>query len=663
MVNRQAVSAPAACVASALWVFLVWRLAGMPDPGGMGRFLPLAWAVCAAVSYGCERSTAPQVSMAVFTLFALFWRVVPWGWQGASAAAVAGLLAMGLAVSGQRMGVIRAILPAAFLMIATVPFTSDEVRFAEIASEIAGTDGYRFESRPGDPSPGDSHHTVVYPLILAPGAFLGPTGIRIMGLLPLVGCLLMLRALLVRAGTPSPGRTTAMAALLMPGFALLGPALSGWTAAAAICAFALLPGGRAGLWGTLLLGGFLIALKMRYAGAALGMFVCWFLENNHGNRRRLLVPLAVLGLAVVALAVDRLLLDGAVLWARYGNSATLSAIGMNLFRRPEVLFRSAFGMLLDTEAGLLPKAPWVICALVGLPILKRSGGVLYGRLALPALFYIAVHLVWSGEGWHGLPSPATRVFLPMVPLLAASLSMVLERGATRLLISLSVAVSALTAAVPTSRFNLASGTDNLTGLIGTASQGVSMIRWSGSALLLWLLLAFAVFLLARHDRATGLKVLLLGVALAFALPAHPGRTEAEEAGALFVHGAMIHPMNPDPGERIHWFFSKERTLVLDHPAQRIYMPGGACSFRASGGPGALLVAGSDTIVIETDLLPLPEAFRTMRGENGIPDRPENREMVVFTIDLPGRSTLAIPEGGAPVYIDWFETACEPGEAE
>jgi len=662
-VNRPALKAPVASLAAGVWVFLLWRLTGMPDPGGMGRLIPISWAVCSLVSLGLGKRFPAACSMAVFTVFSMFWRVVPWGWQGAAAAAVSGLILMGFALAGQRMGIIRGILPMAFLMIATVPFTSDEVRFSEIASDIAGTDGYRFEARPGDPAPGDSHHTLVYPLILAPGTFFGPVGIRIMGLLPLIGCLLMLRLLLAGGGLPSPGKTAVMAALLMPGFTLLGPALSGWTAAAAICAFALLPRGHRGFWGTILLSAFLIALKMRYAGAAAGMFVCWYLENNHGYRRRLLVPLAVLGFSVTVLAIDRYLLNGGVLWIRYGTTETITAIGMNLFRRPSMLLRTAFEMLLDAEAGLLPKAPWVIAALAGMPLLRKSGGDLFGRLALPAFFYIAVHLVWSGESWHGLPSPATRIFLPMVPLLAASLAMVLGRSTTRLLLGLSVAVSSGLSAVPISRFNLASGSDTLMRLIDAASQGVSMVRHSETAIILWTLFAFAAFLLARHDRATGLTVLLAGGALALALPARPGRIEAEDAGPRIAHGAMIHPMNPDPGERAHWFFSKQRTLVLDHPGQRLYMPCGRLSFRASGEPGAMLVAGDDTIDVHTDLLPLPGAFHQLRRGSAIPDRPENREMRVYTLTLHAPATFSIPEGGTPVYFDWFEIPRETGGGE
>ncbi len=658
--NRQALKVPVASLAAGIWVFLAWRLAGMPDPGGMGRLLPLSWLLLAAVSHGCGNSSRIAFSMALFSLFSLFWRVIPWGWQGAAAAAVSGLLVMGFAVAGQRMGILRAILPVAFLMIATIPFTSDEVRFAEIASNITGTGGFRFEARPGDPAPGDSHHTPIYPLIIAPGTFFGPVGIRIMGLLPLIACLLMLRALLIRGGTPSPGMTTVMAAFLMPGFTLLGPALSGWTAAAAICAFALLPAGRRGLWGTLLLGVFVSALKMRYAGAAVGMFVCWYLENNRGYRRRLLIPLAVLGLAALLLIIDRFLLNGEVLWLRYGNTGTLAAIGINLFKRPSILLRSAFEMLLDAEAGLLPKAPWVIAALVGMPLLKKAGGKLFGRLALPAVFYLAVHLVWSGERWHGLPAPATRVFLPLVPLLAASLAMVLERKTSRLLIGLSVGISAMLAAVPTSRFNLGWGTDNLMGLIDAASQGVSMVRPSESALLFWTVFSSVAFLLVRRDRETGLKALLAGGALALAIPQHPGRMEAEEAGPQFAHGAMIYPMNPDPGERTHWFFTKQRTLVLDHPGQRLYIPGGRITFSASGEPGAMLVIGDDTIDAQTDLMPLPTAYLPLRRGSAIPDRPENREMREHTLTLRGPATVTIPEGGPPVYFDWFEIAPEVG---
>lgn len=654
MVNRPSLKAPVACLVAGIWIFLAWRLAGMPDPGGMGRLIPLSWVICSLLSYGCGKSTPAALSMAFFTIFSVFWRVIPWGWQGAAAAAVSGLFVMGFAVAGQRMGIIRATLPVAFLMIGTVPFTSDEVRFAEIASEITGTGRYHFEARPGDPAPGDSHHTRIYPLILAPGTFFGPVGIRIMGLLPLIGCLFMLRALLVRGGVPSPNTTSVMAAFLMPGFALLGPALSGWTAAAAVCAFALLPAGRRGFRGTLLLGAFLVALKMRYAGAAAGMFVSWYIENNHGYRRRLFIPLAALGLLVLFLAIDRFLLNGSVLWVRYGNTGTLAAIAMNLFKRPSMLIRSAFEMLLDGEAGLLPKAPWVIAALVGMPLLRKRGGTLFGRLALPALFYIVVHLVWSGESWHGLPAPATRVFLPLVPLLAASLAMVLERRTSRILVGLSVGISAVLAAVPFSRFNLGSGTDNLMALFDTASHGVSMVRPSDAVLIFWSVFAFVAYLLARRDRETGLKALLAGGALALAIPQNPGRIEAEEAGPLLAHGAMIHPMNPDPGERAHWFFSRQRTLVLDHPAQRLYLPGGRITFRASGEAGARIVIGGDTIDVHTELMPVPTAFLPLRRGSAMPDRPENRAMGEHTLTLPGPAIMTIPEGAPPVYFDWFE---------
>lgn len=651
---KDALRVPGICLLAAGWTFLVWRLAGMPDPGGMGRFLPLSWVLCAAMSVSCRRGGTILVSMAVFTLFAYLWRVIPWAPYGASAASAGGLLATGLSAADRRFGVVRAVLPAAFLMTALVPFTSDEVRFAEVAAGITGANGYEFTSRPGDPAPEDSHHTIVYPLIIAPGIMFGRVGMRIMGLLPVIGCALLLQVILKRSGSPFSGPAAAAAVLLMPGFTLLGPALSGWTAAGAICAFAFLPGGKKGFWGTVVLACFLVALKMRYSGAALGMLAAWYIENSHGRRKLLLLPLAALVLAIVVIILDRVLLDGGLLWVRYGNIETLMAIEMNLLHRPAMLVRSAFHMLFDMEAGLLPKAPWIIAALAGLPLLRRADGRLFMRLALPALCYALVHLVWTGESWHGLPAPATRVFLPMVPLFAASCALVLDRRTTRILVAVSIAISAFVAAYPEARFNMASGTDNMMRIVGASGTGVSMIRPSDPLIILWAAFtAMAVFLVVKNN-ATCLKVLLLAVAFALALPAFPGRIEAEDAGPSIVHGALTYPGNPDPAERLHWFFSRERMLVLSHHDQFLMIRGGQpVSFSAAGAPGALLIAGTDTIDVGSDLREMPGAYRMMRKASVLPDRPENRIMNVYCIDAPRPFTIRIPRDGLPVYFDWL----------
>lgn len=655
--SRKTLKAPLLCIAAGAWTFLVWRLAGMPDPGGMGRLLPGAWVLCGLLSAGRREVRGIGAALAAFTGFALLWRCAPWGQPMAAAASVAGLLHQCLQNAGERRGVIRGILPAAFLMAGTVAFTSDEVRFSEIAAEISGADSFHFRQRPGDPAPGDSHHTLIYPVLLAPGAPLGPPGIRTMGLLPVIAGALLLKLILERTGAGSPREAAVAGVLLMPGFTLLGPAMTGWAAASAICGFALLPKGWKGLAGTAVLGLFLMAMKMRYAGAAGGMALVWFLENTRSAKVRVMVPLALAGLAGAVLALDRLALDGALIWTRYGNTETLMALRMNLLHRPEVLLEGTLHMMLDFEAGLVPKAPWVLAALTGIPLLRRTDRTVFRRLALPGILYAAVHLLWTGEAWHGLPAPATRVFMPMLPLLVAGLSRVWDRRTTRLLLALSLAVSALTAAIPGARFNLALGTDNLLAALNVRGQWVSMVRPDAAAVALWALLAGTATALCRLNHGTGLRTLLLAAALVLAIPWHADRFQAEEAGPDRVHGAGLYPADPDPAQRQFWFFFRERLLVLDHPYQSIMVEGpGTLRFRACGSPGAALLLGEDTLQVESDLLPLPGAYLPMRRSPEIPDRPENRELTEYSLDIPGPLEIRIPPDGQPVYLDWLEVS-------
>lgn len=655
MVKLQRIPAPVLCVGAGIWTALVWRLAGMPEPGTMGRLIPLVWLVSALMSPGCRGTVRVLAPMAVFTGFSLFWRVVPWGYQIASAGSVAGVLAMGLAGAEKRFGLIRALLPPALLVIATLPFTGDEVRFSEIAGSLAGGRGDQFVHRPGDPAEGDSHHTPVYPLLLVPGIPLGPPGVRIMALIPVLLCGYLLRTLMARNGLPRPGLTAAAAVLLMPGFSLLGPAMTGWSAAAIISGFALLPGGKPGAAGTFALALLLVAIKMRFAGAAAGMVAAWYFENTRGFRSRVWIPLGLSAGLVLLLAVDRTLLNGGLFWLRYGTSDTVSLILINIFQRPGVILGTFLHMLLDVEAGLLPKAPWVLAAGAGVFALGRRSPRLFLRLALPAVFYLVVHGIWTADAWHGLPAPATRVFMPVLPLLAVSLSTVVNRRTTGVLLALSLAVSAMTAVVPESRFNMALGYDNLAGLLEIGGLSVSMLRPSPEAVLLWLILSVALALAARGGRGTGLHVLLLAGAVVSALPGRANRTEAELMPPGMAHGAMLYPENPDPILRSLWFFSRKRLLALENHHQYLLVDGGnRLTVQAAGLPGATLIIDRDTICVESRLMPIPESFSSLRAGTSIPDRPENRAMGRYTLPIDPPVLVRIPSGGAPVYIEWVE---------
>lgn len=637
-------------VLTGIWVFIAWRLAGLPSPGFLGRIVPGAWILAGALSgKGPVRWWMP-VQLVLFTLSAWLWMIWGPGWVFAAAVPVAGLVAWALAVASGKHGTIRALFPMLFLILLTAEVNSDEVRFAEIAAGMGHVNSERYgerQYRAGDINAEVGHHTMVFPGIISPGLMAGDRWLRAVPVLITIGS----AALLASLAGPVPA---VACALLYPGFSTLGLAMTGWLAAGVFTLWLMRGSHRWGAMITVLAALFLTALKMRYAGLAAGMLIAEY-ANSKPVRGKWLVPFSIAAGGMLFLAVDRYLLGGEVFWVRYGNMETLKLMWINLFHRPAATVSAAGWSLFDPEAGLLPRAPWVIPAIWGLVILARENGELFRRAVIPAGLYWFVLIVWSGTAWHGLPAPVGRVFLPLVPPLAIGLSKVWARRETLVLVAVSAMISAIVTVFPHGRANFADGTDTLLTLAG-GHTGFSMARASS----LWLIAALIPFvstlLLTGKKRVSPGFITLAVLSVGLALGLTGDAEEAEDLPGSSVTGALLYPGDPDPVIRYFWFGSRERMLELssaDHVITMECPPGNAMLFlEASSTGGRLLVCG-DTLEVSTPMIELPGVYR-MIGRRGIlPDRPENRIMAPCTL------LVAAPQGmitvshcdGAPVYID------------
>lgn len=641
----------AAAILTGLWVFAAWRLASMPSPGFLGRIVPGAWILAGALSgKGPVRWWMP-VQMVLFTTSAWLWMIWEPGWVFAAAVPVAGLAAWAFARAPGKYGTVRALIPMLFLTLFTAEVNSDEVRFAEIAAGIGHVNSERYgerQYRPGDISDEVGHHTMLFPAIISPGLMAGgDRWLRSVPVLISIGSVSLLASL---AG-PVPA---VACALLYPGISTLGLAMTGWLAAGIFTLW--LMGGSFRWRGivTVLAALLLTALKMRYAGLAAGIILAEY-ANAKPVRGKWLVPFALVAGVMLFLAVDRYLLGGEVFWVRYGNIETLKLMWINVFHRPAATLSAAGWSLFDPEAGLLPRAPWVIPAFWGLVILARENAALFRRAVIPAALYWFVLIIWSGTTWHGLPAPVGRVFLPLVPPLALGLSKVWSRRETLVLVAVSAMISALVTVFPHGRANYADGTDTLITLAG-GRTGFSMVRASS----LWLLAAMVpvvstLLLTGRKRVSTGFITLaVLSVGLALGLTG--GIMEAEDLQGGSAAGALIYPEDPDPVVRYFWFGSRERMLELSSPDHIVTLecpPGRAVLLlEASSSGGSLLICG-DTLEVGTPMIELPGIYRMIGRREVLPDRPENRMMEACTllVEAPrGRITVAHC-GGAPVYLD------------
>ncbi len=638
-----------------IWIFVVWRLAGMPAPGFAGRIIPAAW-LLAAILNGQRQQGKWFISMALsFTAGAWLWMLHPNAWIIAAAIAVAGLIAWGISISeNHRSGVIRAVLPLMMLSLVTAEINSDEVRFAEQSSAISGISSDRFSDthfRSGDISREEGHHTPLFPALIAPGLLAGDAGLRI---IPVIIALLGI-LLIAKLTTP---RIAAAVALLYPGFSIFGLAMTGWLAVGLFTLGVLLPEGRKWSAVRFLIALLLVAFKMRYMGLAAGILIAEY-ACTPARKKKWLIPALWFSGGVLVLVLDRYILNGTVFWSRYGNIEAVKLVWMNIFQRPVDTISHAGWSLFDPEAGLIFRAPWVLAAVPGLFIFSKKRPAQFKRLFIPSLLYWAFLIIWSGSSWHGLPAPAGRMFVPMLPLFACGLVSVWKKKGTRILVILSIAVSALVIAAPTCRYNYADGTDSILTLLGVSS-GFSMVRSHPIQLVAALILTISMLLvLIKPAKYRALSFIVIFTA-AFLISLKTGGYEAEDMSPETVQGARLYPYIPDPVERYFWFNSRERMLELSEPGQSILLPGvepGDTLFIRMSSGGGVLSIGAALLTVETPIIEIPSLYHSVgRAAGTLPDRPENRAVEIFAIPLDSRDagggTVRIAHhSGPPVYMD------------
>ncbi|PIE51731.1 hypothetical protein CSA37_05040 [Candidatus Fermentibacteria bacterium] len=640
------------CFVSGAWVFIAWKLAGMPSPGFYGRILPGAWILAGLLAGRAPATKWLSVFFAVFTVSVWLWQLSEFGWIIAGAAAAAGVIASGAATVIHSGQVVRGILPAVLLSAVTSAVNSDEVRFAEIASSVTGI-GYesRLQTglRTGDIDSETSHHTEFFPLMISPGLIAGEEGLRI------VPVVITIAAVVLLGGIAAP-LPAFMAAALYPGFSISGLAYTGWLA---VLLFLLPLRYGKGKYGTILRLAvvlLLAALKLRYGALGAGMLAAEYFPVKGNLKKKYLFPAILVCALILFLAGDRYLLHGRIFWVRYGNIEALKLIWINIFHRPLHLLSNLGWSLFDLEAGLFFRAPWTLVALAGLPELYRRDRTLFHRLVIPSAFYWFATVIWMGSCWHGLPAPAGRMFLPLVPLFAAGFSQVWRKPAAGVFASFSIAVSALVIVCPALRANYADGTDSLLELLG-GSGGFSMIRSNPLNLLMPAVLAAGIFAVFRRSRFAGAHaaiILLCGFFLAGIAPVVP---DAEDLDSSAVQGAPLYPRSPDPVNRALWITETERLLELSEPGQSILLPCNSSAdsllLEMSSSGGALMV-GDTVIHVETELAELPEDYQFLgRNERVLPDLPENRIMEIYHLPLNAyRDTLRIIwYSGNPVYLD------------
>jgi len=646
-----------AIAAFGVWIFAVWRIAGMPSPGFAGRLIPAAW-ILAAVLNGKNQAVKWFIPMVLsFTAGAWLWMIHPFGWIFTAAVPVAGLIAWSLSIADQgRYGVVRALLPVLLLSLLTAEINGDEVRFAERATALSGINCERFSDahlRSGDISSSQGHHTPLFPLLIAPGLLAGDAGLR------LIPFIIAMAAVLLLAKLSTP-KIAIVAALSYPGFSILGLAMTGWLAVALFTLGILLPEGRKWSAVRIMLALILVAVKMRYAGLAAGIIIVEYAGIQRvGARKKWIIPAVLFSTVVLVLLVDRYILNGEIFWARYGNTGSVELIWMNIFKRPLQTLANLGWSLFDPEAGLLIRAPWVFAAISGLFVLRKNNYEKFKKLLIPSILYWMFLIIWTGTSWHGLPAPAGRMFVPLIPLFVCGLAAVWNKKETKYLVYMSLAISAIVIASPVCRYNYADGTDSLFALAGVTS-GFSMARSSAPSLLLALFLAGSLLVVLKNSKKNSGFFPVIIFAVIFFLGLNPGGYEAEDMSPEVIQGARLYPYISDPVERYFWFGSRERMVELGEPGQSVMLPevraGDTLSIQMSGA-GGIVAVGSSLVTVETPLMAMPSVYLSMGKPSRILlDRPENRFMQHFAIpvdddDIENGTVRIFHLQGPPVYLD------------
>ena len=668
-------------LAGAILVFFIWRLCGLPSPGLLGRLIPLSWFITAVVAEKGRVRNSTLFLLTVFVLLTLFWTSGPALVTAAASAGFLGIFPELLRVSRRKYGILLAMMPLVPMVLVLVPFTGDEPHYASITEDLAPLGESTFDlysSQAGDPTGDVTHHQRFFPALMVPGYFLGQSGLRIMNFIFALAALVLLSRLLKEHRIERWRELTVLAMLLVPGSSVLGLVYPAWIALAVFLGTVLLSETRRSTLWVLAASAVLVLIKLRFAGLAAGLVAAHLVSVSRKKRTRLLLAVTALGAA--GILADLLLLGGRVFWVRYGNVEFIHTLVMQPVYRSGQLALSAASVLVDQEGGLLWKAPWVIAALAGLWELRRKHRHLFLWLGLPALLYLAGLLYWAVDNWHGMPTPAGRMLLPLLPVLIASLGCSMKRRGTGILIWISLAVSAVYFTWPALRFNHADGSDVLlTRFFGTRS---GLVRWLPSAVrpdipvfaAAIAVCAALVWMIRKNWRYTVHFAASFLVLFCFLGGYEDQHWEAEDIPSEFRNYCAVYPRGEDLEARKYWLFSRERMLLLSRPEDAVRLPLAPVEndsvevtliYRSFGGgdEGGLAVScgtSADTVFGESPLQD-PPGWLAVKGRTSVPAEPENAAPVRHEIRLRRMNdTLRIhatgfpPDEEAGIYLDRIE---------
>jgi hypothetical protein len=675
-------------------LFLCWRAFGLPSPGLEGRAIPLCWLIAAFVSARSRPHPAAIACLIAACAASAFWRAGSAVLLVLRISAVAGLLPALVAGARGRLGTLAAVLPLAPLTILLVPFTGDEPTNVALAESIIEDFDLDTSNNirqmdawsPVQPEIADrediSHHMPLFSLLLLPGLPFGAAGIRVVCLLVSAGAGYAVLRLLKRAGAPDPWSWAVASMVFLPGAGVLGLAYADWTAVGLICLGALASRGRSGLVWSCLFALALAALKLRYAAAGAGLVLAAVLERPRKQRALLFAGAAAVALAV--LAADYLVLGGRFFWIRYGNMATLVVLFHRTFSSAGQIILAPFWALIDSEAGLLWRAPWIILVPAGYSALRNKAPGLSRSLLLASVLYAVSLFLWMPDFWHSMPTPSGRTLLPILPFAVACAAFSGRRG--RLLLVLSAVPAAAAFGMPLLRFNAMDGCDRLFSelgpAIGPAVAGVfpSVVRPDTVVVIAWTLAAsaFAALLYSGRERAAaGFAALCITAAFAIAPRLSRWSWEAEDLPSDYRIGCALYPESGDPLERFGWPGSVERLLRLsdERDAVLLPVPAGTESVEVSltlramstGAPvGVEVLSGrADTVcLVSTRLAPLPAWLSRLKGrqqERSLEPGNLTDTTLVFRLPSGGAGMVAIrlarPSPGGPLdglYLDRIE---------
>ncbi len=680
----------AAHAAGAVFLFLFWRIAGMPDPGLAGRLIPLAWLLAGFVSPHAGPGRAGAAALVVSAAAGFFWATSDLAAAVSMASMTAGLFPA-MIRSFRRGGrhAASAVLPLAPLILLSVPFTGDEPLNAALCESIFldgdtdVSDNLRQIDRwasvspeAGAPVAGISHQQPLFSLLLVPGLWFGIPGYRILPLIVSILAAWLAGRCAGAAGSKDGAMAGAAALLFLPGAACAGLAYADWAAAGIVAAGALGIGGRRPLLAALAAALALAALKLRFAPLGAGLVIAALAGRRGMGPAR--TAIAVIALTAVALAADRYLLGGRVFWVRYGNVEFLSTLWNRTVSSGSDLLRLPVFAMVDQEAGLLWRAPWLTAAVPGTVALARAKTPAGRALLLSGALYLAGLVVWTPMEWHSMPTPAGRFFIALMPLAASAASF---RGIPRPLLALSILASAMYIAVPGLRFNHLDGCDAFFDILGRGLPGnlclalPSMVRPAATVTAAWFAfwVLLSILLLARRNGAA-LVLAALAVPAAAALAASTrGVYEAEDLSPDYRIGCSLYPLSQDPPERMAWPGSSERLLRLGEAGDAVVLPvepgdGGSVrvelvlrGFTSGAEPPVLAARFGDwsrLSGVASPQQPLPDWIGRVREGEAPPPSPGNARDTLIVLEVPcaGAGVLILsPQGSYPpgegIFLD------------